>query len=71
MIHMKTEGLFSSKDKSTKSKCRLLQFLFGTLRVKSNGFTFKGSKLVFFPFSRSGLGSTPKEYAPLGANSYL
>ena len=33
---MKTQALFSSKDKSKKSKCRLLQFLFGALRVKKN-----------------------------------
>ena len=34
-IHMKNQALFSSKDKSNKKlKCRLLQFLFGTLRVK-------------------------------------
>ena len=32
-IHMKHQALFSSKDKSKKLKCRLLQFLFGTLRV--------------------------------------
>ena len=32
---MKNQALFSSKDKSNKKlKCRLLQFLFGTLRVK-------------------------------------
>ena len=31
---MKNQVLFSSKDKSKKLKCRLLQFLFGTLRVK-------------------------------------
>ena len=30
---MKNQALFSWKDKSEKSKCRLLQFLFGTLRV--------------------------------------
>ena len=30
---MKTQALFSSKDKSKKLKCRLLQFLFGALRV--------------------------------------
>ena len=35
---MKNQALFSSKDKSKKLKCRLLQFLFGTLRV--NFFTF-------------------------------
>ena len=32
-IHMKNQTLFSSKDISKKLKCRLLQFLFGTLRV--------------------------------------
>ena len=31
---MKNQALFSSKDKSKKSKCRLVQFLFGALRVK-------------------------------------
>ena len=30
---MKLQALFSSKDKSKKLKCRLLQFLFGALRV--------------------------------------
>ena len=32
-IHMKNQALFSSKDKSKKIKRRLLQFLFGALRV--------------------------------------
>ena len=32
-IHMKIQALFSSKEKSKKMKCRLLQFLFGALRV--------------------------------------
>ena len=31
---MKHRALFSSKDKSKKLKCRLLQFLFGPLGVK-------------------------------------
>ena len=31
---MKNQVLFSLKDKSKKLKCCLLQFLFGTLRVK-------------------------------------
>ena len=31
---MKHIALFSSKDKSKNLKCRLLQFLFGALRVK-------------------------------------
>ena len=30
---MKNQALFTLKDKSKKLKCRLLQFLFGTLRV--------------------------------------
>ena len=34
-IHMKNQALFSLKDKSRKLKCHLLQFLFGTLRVKT------------------------------------
>ena len=33
---MKNQALFSSKDKSEKLKCRLLQFLFGALRVKES-----------------------------------
>ena len=31
---MKNQALFSLKDKIKKLKCRLLQLLFGTLRVK-------------------------------------
>ena len=31
---MKNQTLFSSKDKSKKLKCCLLQFLFGALRVQ-------------------------------------
>ena len=31
--HMKNQALFSSKDKSKKLNCRLLQFFFGALRV--------------------------------------
>ena len=31
---MKNQVLFSSNDKSKKLKCRLLQFLIGTLRVR-------------------------------------
>ena len=33
---MKNRALFSSKDKSKKLKCRLLQFLFGVLRVNKD-----------------------------------
>ena len=35
---MKTQALFSSKDKSKKLKCRLQQLLFGALRVKATKF---------------------------------
>ena len=37
---MKNQGLFSWKDQSKKLKCRLLQFLFGALRVNSNSANF-------------------------------
>ena len=33
-IQLKHQALFCSKDKGKKLKCRLLQFLFGALRVK-------------------------------------
>ena len=32
---MKNQAIFSSKDKSKKLKCPLLQFLFGALRVRT------------------------------------
>ena len=32
-IHTKTQALFSSKDKSKRIKCRLLQILFCALRL--------------------------------------
>ena len=32
---MRNQALFSAKDKNIKLKCRLLQFLFGALWVKS------------------------------------
>ena len=39
---MKNQALFSLQDKSKKLNCRLLQFLFGTLRVNSvNSITWK------------------------------
>ena len=31
-IHMKNQALFSSKDKSKKLKCHLLQFLYGAFK---------------------------------------
>ena len=38
---LKNQALFSSKDKSKKLKCRLLQLLFGTLRVKNGKSGFR------------------------------
>ena len=35
-IRMKNQALFSSKDKNKKLKCRLLQFLFGTVRINGH-----------------------------------
>ena len=43
---MKYQALFSSKDKSKKLKCHLLQFLFSALRVK---FSCKYTYLKLFP----------------------
>ena len=52
---MISQALFSSKDKSRKLKCRLLQFLFGALRVKmcvskifTEGSTFVTSCLLLW-----------------------
>ena len=45
---MKSQALFSSKDKSEKLKCCLLQFLFGALSVKLS------SGIVTFTLSNSG-----------------
>ena len=39
---MKNQALFSSKDKSKKLKCRLLQFLFGALRVNTGFNPYSG-----------------------------
>ena len=35
---MKTQTIFSSKDKSKKLKCRLLHFLFGALTVNASDY---------------------------------
>ena len=42
---MKNQDLFSSKDKSKKLKCRLLQFLFSPLRV--NPIALRKAKIVY------------------------
>ena len=41
---MKNQALFSSKDESKKLKCRLLQFLFGALRVKAHPYSHSNDK---------------------------
>ena len=48
---MKNQALFSLKDKSKKLKCRLLQFLFGALRVNPAYFfvIFICSSICFHP----------------------
>ena len=48
-IHLKHQALFSSKDKSKKLKCRLLQFLFGALRVNTAAFPESLSIHLYFP----------------------
>ena len=42
---MKNQSLFSLTDKSKKLKCRLLQYLFGALRVKDYLPIKKGAKI--------------------------
>ena len=46
-IHMKNQALFSSKDKSKKLKCHLLEFLFGALRVKAQKKKKRGQTTKF------------------------
>ena len=43
---MKNQALFSSKDKSNKLKPRLLQFLFGALRVKKHPVMQKQTQML-------------------------
>ena len=53
-IHLENQALFSSKVKSKKLKCHLLQFLFGALRVKvfsvwhfpTNFYATPGAKII-------------------------
>ena len=55
-IHMKNQALFSSKDKSKKLKCCMLQFLFGALRVnrtyhiEQSGHVFSITDILFATF---------------------
>ena len=53
---MKNQALFTSKDKSKKLKCRLLQFLFGTSRVKPTihmQCLYQNSKTLLYWFLRN------------------
>ena len=52
---MKIQALLSSKDKRKKLKCRLLQFLFGALRVKVSGLTFRSNCHFYLPLEKSQL----------------
>ena len=45
---MKHQALFSSKDKSKKLKCRLVQFLFGAFRVNVILQCLTNGKLMIF-----------------------
>ena len=45
LLARKNQALLSSKDKSKKLKCRLLQFLFGALRGSFEKFHY--AKLIF------------------------
>ena len=49
---MKNQALFSSKDKSKTFKCRLLQFLFGALKVKSPRRTLLATVFMLITCSR-------------------
>ena len=47
-IHMKFQALLSLKDRSEKLKYRLLQILFGTLRVKGLNSAFSNTEIKIF-----------------------
>ena len=50
---MKNQALFSSKDKSKNSKCRLLQLLFGDLRVNLADKSVSSLFLLRYHFNQS------------------
>ena len=59
---MKNQALFSSKDKSKKLKCRLLQFLFGALRVR---------RTLYFQRQRLGGGVSIRGYSGPLPNDFI
>ena len=61
---MKNQALVSSKDKSKKLKCRLLQFLFDTLKVGSCPNDENFVQIIFCPFLCSILIILLSEYVP-------
>ena len=61
---MKNQALYSSKDKSRKLKCRLLQFLIGALRVKyfilSKVYTDEGGMKYLYHGLSTYMGDNPQ-----------
>ena len=49
-IHMKSQALFSWKDKSKILKCQLMQFLFGALKVNLQTVSMKMRQLIVSSF---------------------
>ena len=67
-IPIKNQVLFSLKDKSKKLKCRLLQFLFGALRVKvcpSSDCPYPGVKVTCFGKNVNRVSTQRTEYNSL------
>ena len=58
---MKNQALFSSKDKSKELKCRLLQFLFGALRVKQEATFLHDSAFICLLYEGSYLENLGKD----------
>ena len=63
---MKNQALFSMKDKSKKFKCRLLQFLFGALRVKHEK---ADNKTYIVKFKKNALPNICSEFKDYWAHS--
>ena len=58
---MKNQALFSSKDKSKKLKCCLLQFLFGALCVNICGIRISENEIHVLAHFNFGMASDNKE----------
>ena len=68
---MKNQALFSSKDKSKKLKCCLLQFLFGPLRVKNPSTVFTTHISEFSGSDSEGNSADPDQTAPKESDQSL